>query len=410
MRYTLLLLLLLLPGEVFSQTSNTIQPQVTVEAPSEDVIVGQPTTVLIKVLVPTFMPSPPGFPSLEQENLLVRLPERASGPVSESVNGETWSGVQRRYRIYPLVAGPLDLGTTEMTVTFADPDTNAPIQASVPLPPITINAVIPDAAADLDPLIIGTGFEIEQEIEGSTDMQAGDAITRRMTARISGTSSILIPPLIAENEDPMLRPYPKEPRLTETEDRGVLSGQRVDETVYLAQDGGQTQLPAVSFRWYNLSTNSVETVEVNAVDLTLAAPKSGPPSTEKLVGYVLWGGLLVLVGWAFVRRALPRYQAWNDARQKAYQASSDYVLAQLHRALKAQDLSGAYSALEMWKQRSSAPRGYTEFEARLAEIGSARYAAVSAQKSPDWSRAISALDELESSPAKPAHSLPQLNP
>ncbi|MFY2826688.1 hypothetical protein [Ruegeria sp. MALMAid1280] len=410
MRYLSLLMFIFLPWLAFAQTPTTPEPQVTIEAPSEDVIVGQSAILRIKVLVPTFMPSPPVFPALEQENLLVRLPERASGPVSEPVNGETWSGVQRSYRIYPLVPGVIEFPAQDMTVTFADPETNNPTQISVPLPPIKVNSVIPDGARDLNPLIIATGFDLEQEIEGSTEMQAGDAVTRRLTARISGTSPILIPQLTPENQDPLLRPYPKEPRFSETEDRGILSGKRIDETVYLAQGGGKTQLPSISLQWFNLTMNSVETVSVDAVDLRLTAPKSGPPSAETLIRYLFWAAAIIVAVWAVMRWSRPRYRRWKKVRDQAYHASAEYALVQLHKALQDQDLSAAYSALEIWKRRCEAPQGYGELEACLLQIGSARYAVDKENKITDWRNAVSALDTLMATPRKRPNTLPPLNP
>ncbi|WP_420587050.1 hypothetical protein [Ruegeria sp.] len=410
MRHLFFLIAFLTPSVLQAQSTATIQPQVIVEAPSEDVIVGQSTILRIKVLVPTFMPSPPVFPSLEQENLLVRLPERASGPVSETVDGETWSGVQRSYRLYPLISGAIEFGANNVTVTFADPETNAPTQVSVPLQPITINAVIPEGARDLDPLIIANGFDLEQEVEGNTELQAGDAITRRLTARITGTSPLLIPPLIPENQDPLLRPYPKEPRFTETEDRGILSGQRAEETVYLAQDGGDTQLPPVSIQWYNLTTNAVETAEAEAVDLQLAAPRPKPPTTEELIKYVIWAGVVALAAWFFARWTTPRYRVWQDARQRAYHASPDFALKQLKQALRDHDLSDAYTALETWKSRCSNPAGFAALEAQLIKVGAAVYGEASPGNTPDWSAALSALDSLVTAPDTRPHPLPPLNP
>lgn len=410
MRYLLLLMLSFLPFGTFAQTSNTPQPQVTVQMPNEDVIVGQPTILRIKVLVPTFIPSPPIFPALEQENLLVRLPERASGPVSEFVNGETWSGVQRSYRIYPLAPGAIEFGAQDMTVTFADPETNKPNQIAVPLPPIRINAVVPEGARDLNPLIIATGFELTQEVNGPKEMQAGDAVTRRLTARISGTSPIMIPQLIQDNQDSLLRSYPKEPRFTETEDRGILSGQRIDETVYLAQDGGETQLPPVSFQWFDLTTNTVETVGVDAVDLKLSAPKSGPPSADTLVRYLFWTAVVIVSVWTLLRWSMPRYRSWAEAREQAYLASPDFALAQLRSALHDQNLSAAYSALETWKRRCDDPPEINQLEACLCRIGSTRYSFDNTRKTPNWHDAVSALDALDSTTEKRAQTLPPLNP
>ena len=408
MRYISLLMFLLFPVAMWAQGSPT--PQVTADVPTEEVIVGQPIIVRIKVLVPTFLPSPPVFPSLEQENLLVHLPERASGPISETVSGETWSGVQRSYRLYSLIPGQMDLGAQNITVTFADPETNEPMQATISLPSITLNAVVPDGAQGLDPLIIATGFELTQEVEGSTEMQTGGAITRRLTAQISGTTPILVPALIPESQDLLLRPYPKEPRFTETEDRGILSGQRVDEVVYLAQDGGQTQLPAISVDWYNLTTGLVETAAIDPVELVLAPPKRQPPSAEIIIKAISWVAILGLVLWTSLRWGMPRYRAWRDARVGKYRASAEFAIRELRNALQQHDLSGAYTALEAWKARSGLNSGAGILEERLAQIGATKYSASDTGTAADWSAAVAALKILGQSHHKQDQPLPPLNP
>ncbi|NOD91413.1 hypothetical protein GS636_01275 [Ruegeria sp. HKCCD4884] len=407
MRY-LALLMLLIPTELFAQTG--VQPQVTAETPTEPVIVGQPAIVRIKVLVPTFMPSPPVLPSLEQENLLVRLPERASGPVSETVEGETWSGVQRSYRLYPLSAGEIAFGAQDVVVTFADPETNAPVQVSVPLPDLTLNAVVPEGARDLDPLIIATGLTVDQQIDGDPNMENGGLITRRLTAKISGTTPFLVPELIPGNPDPLLRAYPKEPRFTENEDRGVLSGQRVDEVVYLAQDGGQTQLPPISIRWYNLDSNQVETIDIAPVDLTLARPQWQPPDTEIILRFAVWLAAFALFLWLTIRFLRPRVDRLRQLRRDAFLASPDFALGELKNSLQDHDIAAAYTALEMWKSRSGMASQTTSLDQHLAQIGAARYSAHPDTKTEDWAAALSALASLKQSAQSPANPLPPLNP
>ncbi len=51
------------------------EPKITVSAEQEEVIVGQPYLLRIEVLVPTFMPKAPVFPTFEVPSLIVRLPE-----------------------------------------------------------------------------------------------------------------------------------------------------------------------------------------------------------------------------------------------------------------------------------------------------------------------------------------------
>ncbi|WP_158541314.1 BatD family protein [Ruegeria sp. A3M17] len=407
MRY-LIFLMLFFPAQLGAQTG--VQPQVTAEAPTDPVTVGQPAIVRIKILVPTFMPSPPVFPSLEQENLLVRLPERASGPISETVDGETWSGVQRSYRLYPLQTGPVTFGKQEVVVTFADPETNAPTTVNVPLPELTLDAVVPDGARDLDPLILATGFAVEQQIDGSTEMENGGAITRRLTAKIAGTTPFLVPELIPDTQDPLLSAYPKEPRFTENEDRGVLSGQRVDEIVYLAQQGGRTQLPPVTIRWYNLDTNQVESIDIDAVDLTLAPPKWQPPDADTMVRLLALAAALTLVLWALARFLGPRVTSWKQARHDKYQRSSDYALDALKKALQTHDLSKSYSALEMWKLRSDTPDKAIGLENQLAMIGAAKYSSRTDSSPKDWAAALSELKGMKQTEHRPRNPLPPLNP
>ncbi len=407
MRYISILILLFSPVLVAAQSP--VQPMVTIEAPSEAVTVGQPAIVRIKVLVPTYMPSPPVFPSLEQENMLVRLPERASGPVSETVNGETWSGVQRSYRVYPLQAGPFDFNNQSVGVTFADPDTNAPVQATVPLPSVALNATIPDGAKGLDPIIIATDFKVDQFLDGAPDVASGGAVTRRLTATITGTTPLLIPQLIPTSQDQLLRAYPKEPKITETEDRGILSGQRIDEVVYLAQNGGRTQLPAISISWFNLDSGNVETFEIPQIDLNLAAPPKEPMSTEDVLKATLWIAAFILFGWALWRIFYPRYRTWKQGRDQRYLASAQFALDELEHALRAQDLAGAYTALEKLKTRSKSSKS-RDLEDCLIRIGAARYARGKSPTAEDWDAARAAFKSLRHRQRKNSFALPPLNP
>ncbi|WP_170413476.1 BatD family protein [Ruegeria atlantica] len=407
MRY-LTVLMLFIPAHLVAQTDT--QPQVTIEAPSDPVTVGQPAIVRIKVLVHTFMPSPPVFPSLERENLLVRLPERASGPISETVDGKTWSGIQRSYRLYPLQVGPVEFGAQKVVVTYADPETNAPTKAAVPLPQVALSAVVPEGARDLSPLILATGFTVDQQIDGSTEMENGGAITRRLTAKITGTTPFLLPELIPDMQDPLLSAYPKEPRFTESEDRGLLSGERVDEIVYLAQDGGQTQLPPITIRWYNLGTNQVETIDIDPVALTLAPPKWQPPDTDTLIRMFAWVVGLLFALWASVRFLGPRVREWNQTRRGRYRASTDYALEALRKALQDHDISLSYSWLEIWKSRSNDPDRASDLEEQLTRIGAARYSSHTDPESNDWAAALSALKAMKKATQCPRTPLPPLNP
>ncbi|WP_171231593.1 BatD family protein [Ruegeria sp. HKCCA4812] len=409
MRY-LAVFILLLPLSVSAQENSAYQPRVSVDVPNEAVIVGQPAIVRIKVLVPTFMPQPPVFPSLEQQNVLVRLPERASGPISETVDGETWSGVQRSYRLYPLTSGPVAYDAQEVVVTFADPQSNDPVQVSVTLPSIQLNAEIPEGAQGLDPLIIASGFSLDQNLDGPTDMQAGDSITREISAQIAGTTALTIPALTPQDQSQLLRAYPKEPRFSETENRGILSGQRVEETVYIAQDDGETQLSAVSIDWFNLDTGQIETASLPSTKLTLAPPRRQPPDAQTIIKSVLYLVIVVFALWTLGRFLRPRYATWKTERRRRYLASEKYAVDALRSALISRDLPAVYQALDLWKSRSAHPERSLDLEKSLMNIGAARYSATAGNGQENWEATMQHLGALKSATERKIGSLPPLNP
>jgi len=410
MKKLLLVSLFLFPAAASAQNSGTIQPLATIEVPKEPTIVGQPAIVRLRVLVPTFMPSPPVFPSLEQENLLVRLPDRASGPISQTVEGETWSGVQRSYRLYPLAEKDFDFGEAQVLVTFADPETNEPVQVSVPLPEVKLAATIPDGASGLEPLIIARGFELQQEIEAAEELTVGDAITRRVTATIVGTSPIMIPSILTPSDSPNLRAYPKEPRLTETEDRGILSGSRTEQIVYVAQGGGNAELSDISLDWFNLETGTVETATISPVTFSVAAPPLKPPEPETLVRFGIALGLAAVLSWLVGRKLIPVAKSWCQTRLTRYKASPGYAFLRLKRAVRQRNLSGCYAALEQWSQRTSLPPEKDALERALTEIGALRFSGRPLGEKEDWTAVRKSLSQLRRAPPNRRSPLPPLNP
>ena len=73
----LILTIIVLAPSIFAHAQE--QPIVRVEVTPETVSVGESVELKVTVLVPTWLPEPPVFPSFEVPNVQVRLPERAAG-------------------------------------------------------------------------------------------------------------------------------------------------------------------------------------------------------------------------------------------------------------------------------------------------------------------------------------------
>ena len=53
-----------------------------------------------------------------------------------------------------------------MTVTYADPETNAPIEADVELPGIAFSATVPPGAEGMDPFLAATDLKLDATVDG----------------------------------------------------------------------------------------------------------------------------------------------------------------------------------------------------------------------------------------------------
>lgn len=402
----------------------TDTPIVRAEIAEDSVAVGQPVVFRVTILVPTWMPSPPEFPSFEIPNMIVRLPERASGPVSERVNGETWSGVSRAYRLYPMVAGNFVLPQQVLRLTYADPETSDPIRAEMTIPALGLTATVPEGAENLDPLIVAESLELEQVFDGPKDVLAeGEAVKRKVTARIKGSSALFIPPLIPELENVAAQAYADEAIIKETEDRGVLSGQRSETVTYVARFGGNLELPEISFEWFNIKSGKVETATLNGAVYAIdaPAPERVPLLTPRQIALVMAGVLaLALVGWALHRWAWPLVHAGLRTRKQRHLASEVYAADQVKKAIRAHDLHRVAATLTLWEARlpTSATPQDVALETALLRAGAARYRSAQngAEPAADWPDVTRAFDKARKARLdarrreKRVSALPPLNP
>lgn len=344
---TVLLVFFLATGTAAAQN----KVKISSELDEPETIVGQPLTLRVKILVPTWMTKGAEFPNLEVPGVMVRLPERSGGPVTETIDGETWSGVQRGYRIFPLETGTFDVPDQTLTITYAEPGSSEPVEEKVQFEGASFKAVLPEAAKQLDPPIIAKSFSLEQSVEGETEVATGDAITRTLTAKIDGTTPVLIPALTPGSDDQLLRAYTSEPNVTESENRGVLSGSRVEKTTYVAQSAGPTNIPAVEFSWFNIETCKTGNVSVPEIAITIAE-SAGVPSqgvdVRNITEWVVWfvvGAILAAIAYRYL---YPPIMEKLEDRRRARLASEQFAHQQVIHAIKSKDLNSVSIAVDKW--------------------------------------------------------------
>jgi hypothetical protein len=418
-----LLCLLCLIGPTIAIAQPVSEPILKAELESNVAVPGQVLTLDVTILVPTWMPKPPEFPTFELPDVSVRLPEGSSRPAMENIDGETWSGVTRAYQLSPMVVGRFMIPPQTVTVTYADPETRAPIVATMRMGELVFEGRAPAGAEDLDPFIAAESLTLEQTIEGDPlDLEPGGAFTRVVTARVSGASPIFLPPLVPLLEAEGLAVYPKEPVFSERANRGRMSGERIEAVTYVAEAGGRYAAAPVRLHWWNLRTNEIEVTEIPAFEIVSRGLPPITPSTldpRELRPWILGGSFLVLMAGVGARWLWPRFVQWRRRRSERRLASEAFAFDRVADALRARRFGDTLRAVEVWSVRlplvSESERLHL-FEL-LEPLGALLYGPGQNTVAPaTWSEALAALRTarrnclVKGRIRGSEHALPSLNP
>ncbi|MXU65271.1 BatD family protein [Oceanomicrobium pacificus] len=341
-------------------------PVVEVVAPEGPLTVGTPATLRITVLSDSFFPAPPVFPEFDEPNLVVTLPPNASGPTSKRIDGETWSGIARRYSVTALAPGDVTLQGTDLQVTVGDGPNAAPRTVAVPMPPVDLSAIVPDGAAALDPYLAADALTLTESwsVEGES-FETGAALTRSVMVEAGNTLSMFLPPLLPPAPNGVAV-YPEEPSLSDRpgeRGRGP-TARREDKATYVFQSPGQVTFPAVTLDWWNADAGQVDTArlperKINVTGEPLSESTDAPPEPEARRSEALpWMGILLVLSWgglaALALRFWRRWRASPDGREWA-------AYRDLRAACGTGDAARIARCLDRWAQAGGASR--TEFGA-----------------------------------------------
>ena len=415
MRYLLFILFCL----VLPMTAAAQEPILRTELEAPTAIPGQPIELRVTVLVPTWMPKPPRFPSFEIPGVMVRLPTGGTRPISERVDGVTWSGVARRYRLFPMTAGPFRIPPQTTTITFADPQTRQPRTVERLSSALVFAGRVPQGAETLMPFIAAEALTLEQALDGiAENLSVGGAVTRRLIARVEGVSPIFLPSLIPPLSSEGLSAYPKEPVVIESETENGVSGSRAENVTYLVEAEGRHAIPPVSLNWFNLRNQRIETARVEGFEIRAQVSAIAAANGWRS-NLVLWiFGIVLLVGLtgAVIWRLWPLLSARHLKRRSSYLASEAHAFAEINKALRARDFDRTLRNIDLWRLRSHRPAPLEEESLARAvmQVGLARYGRN--PRSPtleSWSAiglALSAARRTKRDRGKEDRGLPFLNP
>jgi hypothetical protein len=273
-RFVLLILMFLMSGQALAQGA----PQLLVRAhiePSGTVVAGTEVKLIVDCLTTTWFTEAPNWPLFTVPGAIVNLPDEQAENLHEVINGVSWYGVSRAYRVVPQTAGAFEIPSFPITVYPGG--TNVPT-ASLATPALRLVATVPAGAEGMSVFFPTQKLSAKQTIEPAPDdLKVGAALTRTITQTAAGTESMLIPPVNFGDVDGLKR-YPK-PSGTKNimQDRaGLVAGERTDTVTYVVNRSGRFKLPPVAIEWWNTTTQRREKIVLPAVSFSAAAAIEKP--------------------------------------------------------------------------------------------------------------------------------------
>lgn len=362
-------------------TAGAQEPNVSARTkvdPASGAWVGQAVNLDVEVLTTTWFRGVNDFPTVRIPGCVVVVPRTSGGNFSERIDGETVSGVRRRYLVYPQRDGRFEVPALDVTATVADANAQ-PIKVTVQTSPVSFSVRRPAATEGLSSWVTTPSLQVTERYDPKPrDLKVGDSFSRAVRITADTTTSMMIPPLTFTAPEG-IAVYQSAPELDDRSNRGQDTATREDGATYVAEREGSYELRAIEINWWDPTTDRIHTEKLAALKLEVAANpdlaaeqwvSEAEPVEEieaeetvtefgmdrRMVEVVLAiAAVIAMVGWLLRRfgpALLSAFRTWLSERQNSEAA----FYRRFQRATRSGDPAAALRALTEWLDRA-APRG-----------------------------------------------------
>ena len=241
------------------------------------IVPGQQVLIDVDILVPDFFTSPPQFPLFDVPDAIVTLPDDRAQNMVETIDGVQYAGIRRTYAVIPETSGTFTLPPVVITLGYSQD--GKPVAGETALPAVRFTVEAAPGGTAASPIFAARGLTIGQSFDRDpSSLKAGDAIVRTITIFAENTQAMMIP-AIPSAAAPGLKPYPASPKLADgvqAEDR-TTGSTRIETITYIAEAEGTFEIPAVSYLWFDVKTQSSQLANLPATVVKVS--KSAPATT-----------------------------------------------------------------------------------------------------------------------------------
>ncbi|MEZ8900074.1 BatD family protein [Vibrio sp. 10N.247.310.34] len=217
----------------------------------------------IEVATPRWLTSGTRIGSIEIPNVIAKQRNQLATNYTERVGGSTWSRQRWEVTLYPMTSGEFVIPTVPVRIQVSAPD-GSNVGGTLYTQPIKFEASLPSGLlSDESPWFSATDVDVEQQWQRSSeDLKVGDAVTRTVTVKAKDSLSVLLPNVLTNESTQQYQAYPQPNRLDDTQERSDYRSSRIEETVYVIQQGGEFTLPEFTFQWWDSKNQRLESVVI----------------------------------------------------------------------------------------------------------------------------------------------------
>jgi len=300
------------------------------QEPAGALMQGETARIVVDVLTSDFFIDAPVLPELHVDGAYLSLSAETPGHLVETVDGQSWSGVSRTYLITPLMSGPIDIPSFEITAHLGAERTPVAVQTQ----PLSLEVRALALPAGVTEALIARSLKITQTITPEDGgLHVGDTLTRRIEISAEGAPAMMLPPSTFAPVDGLTL-YAASPVVRDAVDNhgGFVGGTRVDTASYVIDHRGHYTLPPISVRWMDSHTHEWRESTVPAVHFhawwggankpRFALPQRG--FMPRLIGWfssdaglaILTFAVLAGLGWYFRAWCARQWQRWKEWRYR----------------------------------------------------------------------------------------------
>ncbi|WP_261882897.1 BatD family protein [Vibrio pelagius] len=225
--------------------------------------VNEQVILYIEVATPRWFTGGTRIGSVEIPNVIAKQRNQLATNYTERKGGQTWSRQRWEITLYPQASGQFVIPPVAVGVQVSAPD-GSKVAGTLYTQPIKFEASMPSGLlSDDSAWFTATKVSVDQKWTTSNDeLKVGDAITRTITINAQNSLSVLLPDLLSNDSTASYQAYPQPNRLDDKQTRGDYQSSRIEESVYVIQQGGEFTLPEHKFQWWNSKSKELETVVI----------------------------------------------------------------------------------------------------------------------------------------------------